>query len=317
MHEKNQTLVNEIVLLGFPNLHNFKILLFSLFLLIYIMTVWENVLIIVLVSSSRNLQSPMYFFLQQLSLCDLLGSSNIVPLLLLTVINKGATISFADCVTQLYFLSVSETFECLLLAVMSYDRYVAICIPLRYTSIISHRVCVTIMLMLWTIAFGISVMTVNLIRTLQFCDQNTINHFFCDVLPILDLSCSDPSFVQLEVTVLTIPVVISPFIFIIISYTYIAHAILKIVSNTGRQKTFSTCSSHLAVVSIFYGTLTAIYAAPTRNQSQTISNTLSLFYTVVIPLANPAIYSLRNKDIEQALKNCRRQMKIKQDIWLM
>ncbi|XP_041441662.1 olfactory receptor 5G3-like [Xenopus laevis] len=302
MNEENQTLVSEIVLLGFQNLHNFKIPLFSLFLLIYIMTVWENVFIIVLVSSSRNLQSPMYFFLQQLSLCDLLGSSNIVTSLLPTVINGEATLSLVGCIAQYSFFCVPEVFECLLLAVMSYDRYVAICIPLSYTSIMSDRVCVKIMLMLWAIAFSISVIAVNSIGTLQFCDQNPINHFFCDLSPLLKRSCSDTFFVQLEVMIVTIPVVISPFILITVSYMCIAHAILKIVSNTGRQKAFSTCSSHLAVVSIFYGTLIAIYVVPPRNQSQTLSKVLSLLLTIMIPLINPMIYSLRNKDINGALK---------------
>ncbi|OCT91032.1 olfactory receptor 1468-like [Xenopus laevis] len=302
MNEKNQTLVSEIVLLGFQNLHNFKIPLFSLFLLIYIMTVWENVLIIVLVSSSRNLQSPMYFFLQQLSVSDLLESTSIVPTLLQTVINEEAKFSFVGCITQYFLFCVPESFECFLLAVMSYDRYVAICIPLRYSSIMSHRVCVTLMLMLWAIAFGLAIITVNLIGTLQFCDHNTINHFFCDLLPLLELSCSDTFLVQLELMIVTIPAVISPFILITVSYMCIAHAILKIVSNTGRQKAFSTCSSHLAVVSIFYGTLIAIYVVPPRNQSQTLSKVFSFLLTIVIPLINPMIYSLRNKDMNYALK---------------
>ncbi|XP_041441468.1 olfactory receptor 5G3-like [Xenopus laevis] len=302
MNEKNQTLVNEIVLLGFQNLHNFKIPLFSLFLLIYIMTVWENVLIIVLVSSSQNLQSPMYFFLQQLSLTDLLASTNIIPTLLQTVKNEGTTISFFDFITQLYIFGGSESFECLLLAVMSYDRYVAICIPLRYTSIMSPRVCVTLILISLALGFGITMITVNLIGTLQFCDQNTIDHFFCDLFPLLALCCSDTFLVQLEASIVIIPAVISPFILITVSYMCIAHAILKIVSNTGRQKAFSTCSSHLAVVSIFYGTLIAIYVVPSRNQSQTISKVLSLLYTIVIPVINPVIYSLRNKDMNDALK---------------
>ncbi|OCT59655.1 olfactory receptor 1468 [Xenopus laevis] len=302
MNEKNQTLVSEIVLLGFQNLHNFKIPLFSLFLLIYIMTVWENFLIIVLVSSRQNLQSPMYLFLQQLSLCDLLGSTVIVPILLQTVMNEGATMSLVGCITQLHFFCTSETFECLLLAVMSYDRYVAICIPLRYSSIMSHRVCTKLILMSWALGFGITVISVNLISTQQFCDQNTINHFFCDLFPLLELSCSDTFLEKLEVTIVTIPVVIVPLILITVSYMCIAHAILKIVSNTGRQKAFSTCSSHLAVVSIFYGTLIAIYVAPSRNQSQTLSKTLSLLYTTVIPLVNPLIYSLRNKDMNYAIK---------------
>ncbi|XP_041441660.1 olfactory receptor 5G3-like [Xenopus laevis] len=302
MNEKNQTLVSEIVLLGFQNLHYFKIPLFSLFLLIYIMTVWENVLIIVLVSSSRNLQSPMYFFLQQLSLSDLLESTDIVPTLLQTVLNNRATMSFCGCLIQLYFWGSSEIFECLLLAVMSYDRYVAICIPLRYSSIMSRRVCVELILMAWALAFGLPVITLNLVGTQQFCDRKNIDHFFCDFLPLLQLFCSDTSSVEYEVIFQMVPVVFIPFVLIIVSYVCIAHAILKIVSNTGRQKAFFTCSSHLVVVSLFYGTLIAIYVAPPGKQSQTISKVLSLLYTVVIPLVNPLIYSLRNADIKEAFK---------------
>ncbi|OCT91017.1 hypothetical protein XELAEV_18019637mg [Xenopus laevis] len=287
MNEKNQTLVSEIVLLGFQNLHNFKIPLFSLFLLIYIMTVWENVLIIVLVSSSRNLQSPIYFLLRQLALSDLLGSTIIVPTLLQSVFDK-TKISLFGCISQISFFCATEAFECLLLAVMSYDRYVAICIPLRYTSIMNH--------------FGIEMIIVNVIGVLKFCDQNTFNHFFCDLFPLLELSCSDTSFFQVEVIVQSIPFVFCPLILITVSYMCIAHAILKIVSNTGRQKAFSTCSSHLAVVSIFYGTLIAIYLTPSRKQLQTISKVLSLLYTVVIPMINPVIYSLRSTNIKEALK---------------
>ncbi|XP_031754254.1 olfactory receptor 11L1-like [Xenopus tropicalis] len=302
MDEQNQTWVSEIVLLGFQNLHNFKVPLFSLFLLIYILTVWENVLIIVLVAFSRNLHSPMYFFLQQLALTDLLGSTNIVPTLLLTVIHDGTTLSLVGCFVEFYFFCAPEAFECLLLAVMAYDRYVAICIPLRYTSIMSHRACVTFILMFWALGFSNAMITVNIIGSLQFCDQNTINHFFCDFLPLLELSCSDLSFLEIDVIIQSLPLIICPFVLIIVSYMCIAHAILKIVSHTGRQKAFSTCSSHLAVVSMFYGTLIAIYMVPPSNQSQTVSKVLSLLYTVVIPLVNPVIYSLRNKDIKEAFK---------------
>ncbi|OCT91000.1 olfactory receptor 5A2 [Xenopus laevis] len=302
MHEKNQTLVSEIVLLGFQNLHNLKIPLFSLFLLIYIITVWENVLIIVLVSSSRNLQSPMYFFLQQLSLTDLLESTNIVPILLQTVIYDRATLSLVGCITQLYLFGSLEISDLLLLGVMSYDRYVAICIPLRYTSIMSHRVCVSLILISLLLGFGVTVITMYQVGTLQFCDQDTINHFFCDLSPLLDLSCSDTFSLQIEVFFLSVPLVFLPFILIIVSYIYIAHAILKIVSNTGRQKAFSTCSSHLAVVSLFYGSILAIYMFPSRKHSSAMSKVLSLLYTIVIPMVNPLIYSLRNKDIKETLK---------------
>ncbi|OCT91038.1 olfactory receptor 2AP1 [Xenopus laevis] len=303
MNEKNQTLVTKIFLLGFQNLHSLNIPLFSMFLLIYLMTVLENILIIVLVSSSRNLKSPMYFFLQQLSLSDLLGSTNIVPTLLETIILGRASISLVDCITQFNVFGGSETFVGFLLAVMSYDRYVAICIPLCYTSIMSYNICNKLILVSWLLGLGAILITANLIARLYFCDQNTINHFFCDFFPFLQLSCSDTFIVQLEVILLSIPVIICPFILIIVSYMCIAHAILKIVSNTGRQKAFSTCSSHLAVVSIFYGTLISIYLVPPRKESHTLSKVFSLLYTVMIPLFNPVIYSLRNKDVKEALKS--------------
>uniref|UniRef100_A0A803K7L9 G-protein coupled receptors family 1 profile domain-containing protein n=1 Tax=Xenopus tropicalis TaxID=8364 RepID=A0A803K7L9_XENTR len=302
MSMKNQTWVSEIVLLGFQNLHNFKVPLFSLFLLIYILTVWENVLIIVLVAFSRNLHSPMYFFIQQLSLSDLLESSNIAPTLLQTVLSDGVTMPLVGCITQLYFVAYSVTFQSLLLAEMSYDRYVAICIPLRYTSIMSHAVCIKIILMSWIFSICSTLATANLIGTLKFCEQNKINHFFCDLDPLLQISCSDTFYVKIEATLMSIPVVVCPFILIIVSYMCIAHAILKIVSHTGRQKAFSTCSSHLAVVSMYYGALIAIYLAPSKKETKTISKVLSLFYTVVIPLVNPVIYSLRSKDIKEAFK---------------
>ncbi|OCT90995.1 olfactory receptor 11L1-like [Xenopus laevis] len=302
MLEKNQTLVSEIVLLGFQNLHNFKIPLFSLFLLIYIMTVWENVLIIVLVSSSQNLQSPMYFFLQHLSMSDLLQTATVVPILLQTVISDGVTMSLVGCISQLYFFAFSETFQSFLLAVMSYDRYVAICIPLRYSSIMSHRVCVKVVLMSWVTSLCSTLVTVNMIGNLQFCENKNIDHYFCDVDPLLQLSCSDTFFVQIDIILLSIPVMICPFLLITVSYMCIAHTILKIVSNTGRQKAFSTCSSHLAVVSMFYGTLIAIYLDSPSKQSLSIVKVVSLMYTVLIPLLNPLIYSLRSTDIKEAFK---------------
>eukprot|EP00079_Xenopus_tropicalis_P013561 XP_002942258.1 PREDICTED: olfactory receptor 11L1-like [Xenopus tropicalis] len=301
MNEKNQTWVNEMTLLGFQNLHNFKVPLFSLFLLIYILTVWENVLIIVLVAFSRNLHSPMYFFLQQLSLTDLLESSNIVPTLLLSVINNGHKISLVGCITQLYFWGVSEIFECILLAVMSYDRYVAICIPLRYTSIMSTNVCFQFILVAWALGFGITVISVVLMGRLKFCDRNTINHFFCDLSPLLELSCSDTFLVQIEGMIVSLILAVTPLILISVSYMCIAHAILKIVSHTGRQKAFSTCSSHLAVVSLYYGAIIAIYVVPSTEQSQILSKVLSLIFTLVIPMINPVIYSLRSADIKNIL----------------
>ncbi|KAG8431617.1 hypothetical protein GDO86_017939 [Hymenochirus boettgeri] len=268
--DKNQTSITEISILGFQNLHNFRIPLFTLFLLMYILTIYENVLIIALVSTSRNLQTPMYFFLQQLSISDLLVTGNVVPIMLLTLINEEAILSLAGCITQLYFFGSFETFQCLLLTIMSTDRYLAICKPLRYTSIMNHRVCVKLTSMSWASSFSTVAISINSIRQLQFCKQNSIDHFFCDLNPLLQLSCSDPSIIK---------------------------------SSAGRQKAFSTCSSHLAVVSIFFGALISIYVIPPRKQSGALTKVLSLLYTVLVPLINPMIYSLRNTDIKKAFKN--------------
>ncbi|XP_031754186.1 olfactory receptor 1E5-like, partial [Xenopus tropicalis] len=240
---------------------------------------------------------------QQLSFSDLLQSVVIVPTLLRTVINEGAKIPLIGCIVQLYFFAVTETLQFFLLCVMSYDRYLAICNPLRYSSLMSHRVCVKLIAMSWLLALSVTSVTVIAAATQEFCNQNTINHFFCDYFPLLELSCSDTSWAQILAITVSTPVILSPFMLIIGSYICIAHEILKIVSSIGRQKAFSTCSSHLAVVSIFYGTLIGIYVVPTRNQSQTISKLLSLLYTVVTPFINPMIYSLKSADMKNALKN--------------
>ncbi|OCT90779.1 hypothetical protein XELAEV_18019396mg [Xenopus laevis] len=296
-------MVTEIFLLGFQNLNNFKILIFSLILLIHILTIYGNALVIVLVTISRNLHSPMFFFLQQLSLSDLLGSMLIAPTLLRTVLNEGAKISLIGCIAQLYIFGVTEALLCFLLTVMSYDRYLAICNPLCYSSIMSHRLCVKLILMTWLLALSFTPVTIITAATQKFCNQNTINHFFCDYFPLLELSCSDTSLAWLLTITLSFPVLLIPFMVITGSYICIAHEILKITSNIGRQKAFSTCSSHLAVVSIFYGSLIVTYVVPTRNQSQTIGKLLSLLYTVVTPFLNPMIYSLRSTDMKTALGN--------------
>ncbi|KAG8428979.1 hypothetical protein GDO86_018667 [Hymenochirus boettgeri] len=302
----NQTLVSYVYLVGFQKLENLYIPLFFLFLLIYIVTVSENSLIIVLVSTSWNLESPMYFFLQQLSLCDLLMATNILPILLLIVIHDGVTISFTGCMIQFYIFNWLEAFECLLLSVMSFDRYLAICNPLRYTSIMNRTLCVELSLLSWVLSLVSALLTGTFIATLEFCGH-IINHFFCDLFPLLELSCSDTFFVQIEIVLQSIPVVFFPIVFIILTYIYIVSSVLKIVSSRGRQKAFSTCSSHLAVVSLFYGALISIYLVPPSNQLLTFSKVLSLLYTVVIPMVNPLIYSLRNTDMKRAFRKLFRQ----------
>ncbi|XP_072006581.1 olfactory receptor 1468-like [Engystomops pustulosus] len=262
-----------------------------------------NLLIIVLVSTSKNLHTPMYFFLTQLSINDILLPTDIVPNMLHVLLYQRGTITFTGCMTQIYFFGGSEASECFILTVMSYDRYVAICYPLRYSSIMTSGNCLVLAVASWILAFFIMSFLIISIVMLNFCGPNIIDHLFCDPVPILELSCSDTHNIQLEVSLLGIPEILVPIIIIIFSYTRIIGTTLRIPSKSGRQKAFSTCSSHLTVVFIFYWTMFSVYVLPSGRQSSTISKILSLLYTVFTPLINPIIYSLKNNDIKRAVQN--------------
>uniref|UniRef100_A0A8C5P9Q2 Olfactory receptor n=1 Tax=Leptobrachium leishanense TaxID=445787 RepID=A0A8C5P9Q2_9ANUR len=296
----NQTIVNHFLLLGFQNFQSFKILFLFFFLAVLFMTLCGNLLIIWLVTSYRSLQSPMYFFLTQLSLSDLLLTTDIVPNLLYIIWNEGGVMTFSGCLTQLYFFVFSDASECLILTIMSYDRYVAICNPLRYNTLINFSLCIKMIMISWLISFSIALFDTVSITQLEFCGLNVIDHFFCDLVPLKELSCSDTRLFEMEVLIMCITFVLSPLVIIIISYVFIVRAVLRISTKTGRGKAFSTCSSHLAVVSIFYGTLLGIYMIPSNGKSFYFA--VSLLYTVFTPIINPIIYSLKNKDIKDALK---------------
>ncbi|XP_075200205.1 olfactory receptor 10AG1-like [Anomaloglossus baeobatrachus] len=303
--EKPQTTfannVTLVILLGFSNLQNFKIPFFCLLVLIYWATISGNFLIIALYLLSKSLQSPMYFFITHLSLCDILLTTDIVPTLLLTVLYEGSSVTLIGCILQLSFFIMSETSECLLLSVMSYDRYLAICNPLRYNTIMNPMFCVLSVTIIWFIVFIIALIDVIPMFYLYFCGPHVIDHFYCDLEPILQLSCSDISIFHIQFLIIGVLNGFCPFMIIVISYVYIVITILKIPSTTGRHKAFSTCSSHLIVVSMLYGTLINVYMFPSRGQSLTMSKVLSLIYTVLTPLLNPIIYTLRNKDFKEAL----------------
>ncbi|XP_069818415.1 olfactory receptor 6F1-like [Dendropsophus ebraccatus] len=302
IQENNQTQVIEFLLLGFQVSRALGKLLFCLFLVVHCLTICGNLLIIILVSTSKVLHTPMYFFISQLSIADILVTTDIVPNLLHILLYNGATITFTDCMTQFYFLCTSEVSECFLLTVMAYDRYVAICNPLRYSSIMTNGYCAMLTAICWLSGFSIILVYMISITQLSFCGSNIIDYIFCDIVPLLKLACSDTFIIHLEIYILSIPLIFIPTTIIVVSYTYIVSAILRILSSTGRQKAFSTCSSHLIVVSIFYGTMFSVYVAPTKGQTLTMSKILSLLYTVFTPLVNPIIYSLRNKDIRNSLK---------------
>ncbi|KAM9312180.1 olfactory receptor 11A1-like [Gastrophryne carolinensis] len=301
MVERNQTTITEFLLLGFGKLHNLRILLFVMFLIIHIMALSSNILVIVMVVVNQSLHSPMYFFLSQLSLSEILFTSNIVPTMLWLILVGGGRISICRCITQFYFLGAPTIAQCLLLAAMSFDRHVAICKPLHYTVIMTFRHQVQIIISCWLVGFALSLIIYIFLDRLEFCGSNIINHFYCDVAPVIKLSCSDTTAVELVTSLVSFPVILSPFMLITATYASILHTILKIPSGTGRQKAFSTCSSHLTVVCVYYGTLTCIYIFPPSDNSVNINKGLSLLYTLVTPLFNPLIYSLRNQEIRKAI----------------
>ncbi|XP_073402816.1 olfactory receptor 6P1-like [Dendrobates tinctorius] len=242
----------------------------------------------------------MNFFLGQLSLCDLLISTNIAPNSMHGILQNGSHISFWGCVLQLFFFGASAVTECSLLTVMSYDRYLAICNPLHYTAIMNFPL--TYYLALWSWAAGCfcsSIAEISLLQ-LNFCNKNIIDHFFCDLAPLIELSCSDLRVVKMEVSIVTIIFCLFQLSLIILSYICILRSILQISSTTGRQKAFSTCSAHLTVVSVYYGTLIVLYTSP-GNYYINLNKTLSFLNTVVTPLFNPIIYSLRNTEIRRAI----------------
>nr|KAG8540067.1 hypothetical protein GDO81_019894 [Engystomops pustulosus] len=294
--------VTTFILLGFPDLHGYRTAFFIFLLMSYPITICGNLMVIVLVSCSKTLHSPMYFFLTQLTTSDILTSSSVVPNMLHMVLHNGSSMSFLGCMTQFFFFGSAECSQCFLLTVMSYDRYLAICHPLHYHSIMYPMLCLKYIFSSWLLGFTVTlIQTVNICQ-LYFCRSNVIDHFFCDFDPILKLSCSSVMRVKLLSMLLGVPFIVFPFSVMVVSYAYIVHTILRIQSITGRQKAFLKCGSHLAVVSIFYGTLFSIYLLPEKGNSISFRKSLSIIYTVVTPLVNPVIYCLRNRDINEAFQ---------------
>uniref|UniRef100_F7BAH6 Olfactory receptor n=2 Tax=Monodelphis domestica TaxID=13616 RepID=F7BAH6_MONDO len=299
---ENQTVIVEFVLLGFSTIWQLNIALFTTFLASYIFTVTGNGLIVLLVVLDHHLHIPMYFFLVNLSFLEIGYTSNIIPRMLASILAGRKTISVASCLTQFYFFGSLAATECLLLAAMSYDRYVAICQPLRYTVLMNGQVCVGLAASSWVCCFLLTALTIILLSRLTFCGPNEIDHFFCDFTPLVQLSCTDTSLMETIAFATSSAVTLVPFLLITASYSCILTTILRIPSGAGRRKAFSTCSSHFTVVTMFYGTLIATYLAPSAHSSQFLRKVFSLLYTILTPMFNPIIYSLRNRDIHEALK---------------
>ncbi|XP_063785600.1 olfactory receptor 11A1-like [Pseudophryne corroboree] len=301
VQKMQKTNFSTIILLGFQTEDTYRALLFILLVVIYCVTLFGNVLIITLVSHSKSLHSPMYYFLTQLSIYDIMLTTDIVPNMLHIVLHDEATISLIGCITQFYLFGSAEEGECFILMVMSYDRYLAICKPLHYMCIMNNTCCLNLIIVSWVLSFSLSFIVTVMMGDLQFCGPNIIDHFFCDFNPILQLSCSDISNILMTSVLLGVFDLVCPLFLIILSYAYIVSVVSKISTSTGRWKSFSTCSSHLTVVCIFYGTLTATYMLPNKGRLLIISKILSMLYTVIIPFLNPFIYSLKNNDIKEAL----------------
>ncbi|XP_006092110.1 olfactory receptor 1002-like [Myotis lucifugus] len=302
MDDGNQTLVIEFFFMGLTNHFQHQVVLFVIFLLVYLVTLLGNLGMITLIRIDSQLHTPMYFFLSHLSFVDVCSSSVISPKMLTDIFAETKVISFFGCAAQLWFFCQFVVTECFLLASMAYDRYMAICKPLLYTLIMSQQVCVQLVVGPYTMGL-ISAMThTTFAFRLPYCGPNIINHFFCDLLPVLSLACADTQVNKFLLYILAGALGVLSGMIILVSYIYIIIAILKIRSADGRCKAFSTCSSHLTAVSILYGTLFFIYVCPSSGFSLDINKVVSVFYTAMIPMLNPLIYSLRNKEVKDSFR---------------
>uniref|UniRef100_A0A452UVX5 Olfactory receptor n=1 Tax=Ursus maritimus TaxID=29073 RepID=A0A452UVX5_URSMA len=305
---RNSTAVTKFILLGFSEFPKLTVVLFSIFLVIYVMTVSWNLGLITLIRVDSHLHTPMYFFLSNLSLLDICYVSTIAPKMLSDFFKKQKSISFVECTVQYFFFSSLGLTECCLLSAMAYDRYAAICNPLLYTAIMSPTLCVQMVAGSCVTGFFGSFIQLCALLQLHFCGPNVINHFFCDLPQLLILSCSDTFFFQIMTSVLTVIFGLTSVLVIMISYGYIVATILKITSAEGRSKAFNTCASHLTAVTLFFGSGIFVYMYPNSGDSPSQNKLASVLYTVIIPMLNPLIYSLRNKEIKDALNRWKKRI---------
>ncbi|XP_058416043.1 olfactory receptor-like protein DTMT [Diceros bicornis minor] len=302
MRGRNQTVISEFLLLGLPIDSEQENLFYALFLAVYLTTVLGNLLIVVLISLDSQIHTPMYLFLSNLSFSDLCFSSVTMPKLLQNMQNQVPSIPYAGCLTQMYFFLFFGDLEIFLLVAMAYDRYVAICFPLHYTTIMSPKLCLSLVVLSWVLTTFHAMLHTLLMARLCFCADNVIPHFFCDMSALLKLSCSDTRVNELVIFFIGGIIVIIPFLLIILSYARIVLSILNFPSGRNIWKAFSTCGSHLSVVSLFYGTIIGLYLCPSANNSTVKEIVMAMMYTVVTPMLNPFIYSLRNRDMKRALR---------------
>uniref|UniRef100_A0A8D0V0I2 Olfactory receptor n=1 Tax=Sus scrofa TaxID=9823 RepID=A0A8D0V0I2_PIG len=302
MTENNQSLTTEFTLTGFTDHPDLRTILFLVFLTIYLITMVGNLGLVALIFIERRLHTPMYIFLGNLALMDSCCSSSITPKMLQNFFSKDSIISLYECMAQFYFLCLAESADSFLLAAMAYDRYVAICNPLQYHTMMSKKLCIQMTTGAYLAGNLHSVIHVGLLFRLTFCGSHQINHFFCDVLPLYRRSCVDPYINELMILILAGFIQIFTITTVIISYLFILFIIFTMKSNKGRRKALSTCASHFLSVSIFYGSLIFMYVRPNSVKEEEKEKPVAVFYTIVIPLLNPFIYSLRNKEVMTVMK---------------
>ncbi|XP_066485853.1 olfactory receptor 10A4-like [Tiliqua scincoides] len=299
---ENQTSLNEFILVGFSYLAELQVVLFLVFLMTYLITILGNLLIILLIKLNPSLQTPMYFFLVNLSFLEICYTTSVVPQTLIHLLKEQKVISKSGCAAQMYIFAILGLTECCLLAAMAYDRYVAICHPLHYTAIMNRQVCIRLAAASWITGISVEVAQTTWIFSLPFCGSKRIEHFFCDIPPLVKMACTDTLKNEIVILAVSVLFIMSPFLLIILSYVCIISSIFKLPSAEGKKKAFSTCSSHLMVVTLFYGTALFSYLRPKSSYTPGSDKMISLMYTVVTPVLNPIIYTLRNKEVKGAFK---------------
>eukprot|EP00073_Rattus_norvegicus_P041017 XP_008769996.1 PREDICTED: putative olfactory receptor 2W6 [Rattus norvegicus] len=302
MEKENTSSFEGFILVSFSDRPHLELILFVVVLSFYLFTLLGNMTIILLSALDSRLHTPMYFFLANLSFLDMCFTTGSIPQMLYNLWGPDKTISYVGYAIQLYFVLALGGVECVLLAVMAYDQYAAVCKPLHYTVIMHPRLCGQLALVAWLSGFGNSLIMAPQTLMLPRCGHRRVDHFLCEMPALIGMACVNTVVLEALVFVLAIFIVLAPLILILISYGYIARTVLRIKSAAGRKKAFNTCNSHLIVVSLFYGTIIYMYLQPANSYSQDQGKFLTLFYTIVTPSVNPLIYTLRNKDIKEAIK---------------
>ncbi|XP_075399536.1 olfactory receptor 5K1-like [Tenrec ecaudatus] len=307
MTEENHSLTTDFILMGFSDRPDLKTLLFVVFFVVYLITMVGNLGLVVLISMERRLHTPMYIFLGNLALMDSFCSCAITPKMLQNFFSEDRMVSLYECMAQFYFFCLADTVDCFLLAVMAYDRYVAICRPLQYHTMMSKQLCIQMIIGAYVAGNLHSMIHVGLLFRLSFCGSHQINHFFCDVLPLYKLSCVDPSINELMILIFAGSIQIVTITVVLISYLFILVTIFHMNSKEGRSKGLSTCASHFLSILIFYGSLLFIYILPHSDKENNTDIPIAIFYTLVIPFLNPFIYSLRNREVIGAMKRIKKR----------